>query len=188
MVRMSLSQSCRREKGVRGPCDGPDLPSLLRALGAGDSRPPRTTPSHRTPVTPRPTKLRPPRPTGTPATRPTTSHPPGGAAPTTSHRRGQGSTRCGRKRLESASTRADRPPATGAAAECRRRGPPGRAESPRRAREFPLLGPCGQESGATNENWVAWWETVGYSGPRMRNPGGRAPPTQPPGFKFRSGE
>jgi MraZ protein len=28
------------------------------------------------------------------------------------------------------------------------------------------------------------WETVGYCGRRMRNPGGRAPPTRPPGFDF----
>ncbi len=65
---------------------------------------------------------------------------------------------------------------------------PEASESPGPTGHFPISGPVGQESGATNENWVASWERVGYSGPRMRNPGGRAPPTQPPGFKFRSGE
>ena len=32
------------------------------------------------------------------------------------------------------------------------------------------------------------WEEVGYSGRGMRDPGGRAPPTQPPGFGIRSAE
>ena len=38
------------------------------------------------------------------------------------------------------------------------------------------------------EKRVALWESVGYRGgtQSLRNPGGRAPPTQPPGFGFRS--
>jgi MraZ protein len=35
---------------------------------------------------------------------------------------------------------------------------------------------------------VASWEIVGYCGGRMPDPGGRAPPTQPPGFELLSCE
>ena len=44
-------------------------------------------------------------------------------------------------------------------------------------------------SGRQSRFWVAKWERVGYRGARIcRDPGGRAPPTQPPGFQLRPGE